>query len=228
MQQPAPTEAEDDTVRPRGSVADSAYATLHGMLLTHRLPLDQPLSERLLAAELGTSRTPLREAMRRMEGEGLLERLPGGVLRVRRITVEEFLEILHLRRVLEGEAASLAATRIAADTLATLAARVAALLDDATPLPEREAARIPTDIALHAAIAAAAGSANLTRMLEDLRRRMLLFATPPRPGRIEDACAEYYRILAALQAGDADQARAAMADHVDALRNAILRRLAAL
>ena len=226
MQQPSPSEETID--RPRGNVADSAYAHLHEMLLTHRLPLDQPISERLVAAELGISRTPLREAMRRMEGEGLLERLPGGVLRVRRITVEEFLEILHLRRLLEGEAAALAAGRMDDATLRRFDQRIGALLDAARPPAERRAERLELDIALHSAIAEAAGSANLSRLLGDLRRRMLLFATPPQPGRLEDACAEYRRILAALGAGDAGAARAAMAAHVEALRSAILHRLAAL
>lgn len=216
------------TSSPRRNVADSAYAHLHELLLTHGLPLDQPISERAVAAALGISRTPLREALRRMEGEGLLERLPGGVLRVRRISVEEFLEILHLRRLIEGEAAALAAARIDPALLRALDERVAALLDVGRPLADRQAERLEVDIALHRAIAAAAGSGNLTRLLEDLRRRMLLFATPPQPGRLEEACAQYRRVIAALLAGDAEAARAAMAAHVDSLRTVILQRLAAL
>lgn len=213
---------------PRGNMVDSAHARLHQMLVTHQLRPDHPLSERLLAAELGISRTPLREAMRRLEGEGLLERLPGGLLRVRRMGVEEFLEVLHLRRLLEAEAAALAAGRMAAEALAALEDRVEALLLPAPPMEQRLADRLRLDLDLHAAIAQAAGSATLHQMLADLRRRMLLFATPPAPEALEDICDQYRAILAALRQGDAEAARAAMAAHVDRLRAGILKRLSSL
>jgi len=212
-----------------GSMADGAYAHLHEMLLTHRLPLDRPISERHIAAELGISRTPLREALRRLEGEGLLERLPGGVLRARQITVEEFLEIQQLRRLLEGEAAAAAAGAVAAEVLASLRARIAALLAaPERPRPDRQRDRLAIDIDLHRAIATAAGSATLARLLDDLRRRMLLFATPRGPERLEEVCAQYGAIIDALARGDREMARAAMACHVDSLRAGILRHLAAL
>ncbi len=223
------TEAQSEpSTTPRGNMADGAYAALHDMLLTHRLPLDQPISERAVAAELGISRTPLREALRRLEGEGLLERLPGGVLRARRITVEEFLEIQHLRRLLEGEAAGLAAGRMESTVLRALGRRVAALLESEASMRARQEERLAIDIELHRAIAFAAGNPTLARLLEDLRRRMLLFATPGEPGRLEESCAQYSAIIDALAAGDAARARQAMAAHVDSLRAAILRRLAAL
>lgn len=225
-----PRPAEDDASEPapRGSMADAAYASLHDMLLTHRLPLDLPISERAVAAELGISRTPLREALRRLEGEGLLERLPGGVLRARRIPVEEFLEIQQIRRLLEGEAAAMAAGRVDAALLEDMRGRIDALLASKAALPEREAARLALDIQLHRAIATAAGSANLARLIEEQRRRMMLFATPHPPERLEEACAQYRAVIEALAVGDAAAARAAMAAHVDALRAAILRRLSAL
>ena len=213
---------------PAGSMADGAYAHLHEMLLTHRLPLDAPVSERNLAAELGISRTPLREALRRLEGEGLLERLPGGVLGVRRITVEEFLEIQQLRRLLEGEAAAQAAGRVDQGLLRGLRARIASLLASSQPSPAQQRDRLAIDLELHRAIAAATANATLARLLEDLRRRMLLFATPRPAERLEDVCAQYGAIIDALAEADAEAARSAMAQHVDALRTGILRRLAAL
>ncbi|MBI0538596.1 GntR family transcriptional regulator [Roseomonas sp. KE2513] len=209
-------------------MADGAYARLHEMLLTHRLPLDAPVSERSLAAELGISRTPLREAFRRLEGEGLLERLPGGVLRVRRITVEEFLEIQQLRRLLEGEAAAQAAGRVGLGLLHGLRARIASLLASSHPTSSQQRDRLAIDLELHRAIAAAAANATLARLLEDLRRRMLLFATPPPAERLEDVCAQYGAIIDALVEADPEAARSAMTRHVDALRTGILRRLAAL
>lgn len=213
---------------PPGSMTDGAYARLHEMLLTHRLPLDAPISERNLATELGISRTPLREALRRLEGEGLLERLPGGVLRVRRITVEEFLEIQQLRRLLEGEAAAQAAGRVDQGLLHGLRDRIARLLASSQPPPVQQRDRLAIDLELHRAIAAAVANATLARLLEDLRRRMLLFATPRPTERLEDVCAQYGAIIDALAQADSEAARLAMIRHVDALRTGILRRLAAL
>ncbi|WP_043829865.1 GntR family transcriptional regulator, partial [Muricoccus aerilatus] len=209
-------------------MADGAYAHLHEMLLTHRLPHDAPVSERNLAAELDISRTPLREALRRLEGEGLLERLPGGVLGVRRITVGEFLEIQQLRRLLEGEAAVQAAGRVDQGLLRGLRARIASLLASSRPSPAQQQDRLAIDLALHRAIAAATTNATLARLLEDLRRRMLLFATPRPAERLEDVCAQYEAIIDALAGADPEAARSAMTRHVDALRTGILRHLAAL
>jgi DNA-binding GntR family transcriptional regulator len=211
-------------------MADFAYASLHDMLLTHRLPLDAPISERHLAGELGISRTPLREALRRLEGEGLLARLPGGLLAVKRIGVEDFLEVLQMRRLLEGEAAATAADAVAAGQvpagiLEALRRRIVALLA-AGGRPD--AGRLAADLDLHRAIMAAAGNATLARMLQDLRRRMMLFTPPRPPDSPERSCADYLAILDAVAAGDAAGARAAMVAHVDALRTGILRRLASL
>jgi DNA-binding GntR family transcriptional regulator len=201
-------------------MADTAYASLHAMLLTHRLPLDAPLSERSLAAELGISRTPVREALRRLEGEGLLDRRGGGLMYIRRIGIEEFLEVLQLRRLLEGEAG-----RVPPAVLDGLRGRLRALLAGGG---RPDAARLAIDLDLHGAILAAAGNATLGRMLADLRRRMLLFATPGPPEDPAHTCADHGAILDALAAGDAAAARAAMAEHLDTLRARILARLAAL
>lgn len=205
-------------------MADTAYARLHAMLLTHRLPLDAPLSERNLAAELGISRTPVREALRRLEGEGLLDRRGGGLMYIRRIGVEEFLEVLQLRRLLEGEAAAAAAGQVPPTVLQALRDRLRALL---TGGGRPDAARLAIDLDLHGAILAAAGNATLGRVLADLRRRMLLFTTPHPPEDPVRVCADYAAILDALAVGDAAAARAAMAAHLDTLRASILSRLAA-
>ena len=211
-----------------GNLAEGAYATLLEMLLSRRLPLDQALSERGLAAELGVSRTPMREALRRLEGEGMLERVPGGALRVRQIPLEEFLEIQQVRRLLEGEAAAMAAGRVAPAVLALLTARIDALLADKAGEAEREAERRAVDKALHDAVATAAGSATLTRLIEEQRRRMMLVTIRRPPERIEEACAQYRAVIEALATGQAEVARQAMVVHVDALRSAVMKRLAAL
>src|SRR5260370_21360313 len=79
------------------------------MILRGRISSVDPVTDRLIAARIGMSRTPVREGVRRLEGEGTLERQRGGALVVRPYSMETFLHALAVRRLLEGEAARLAA-----------------------------------------------------------------------------------------------------------------------
>jgi DNA-binding GntR family transcriptional regulator len=211
----------EDEGGPKG-LADAVHARLLDMLESRRLPADAAVAERRLAAELGVSRTPLREALRRLEGEGWLGRRSDGTLAVRRLDVEEMLEVLQVRRLLEPEATAMAAGQVPPALLEELRDRVRRLLGSGDPMsPERGA----LDHALHRAIGAACGNATLATSIADLRRRTVLFATRRVPERLEPVCAEHLAILAALDSGDAAAARAAMATHIDNTRAGLLRRL---
>ncbi|WP_426955747.1 GntR family transcriptional regulator [Muricoccus radiodurans] len=215
----------DGEVSVRSPSANLAYESLTEMILSRRLAPDAAVSERRLAAELGVSRTPLREALRRLEGEGVLARRGDGALAVRRLDVEEVLEVLSVRRMLEVEAAAAAAGRVPAPVIEGLRRRVQDLLAAGDPQsPER----LEVDLALHAAIGEACGNRTLATLIAELRRRLLLFATRRVPERLEPVCAEHLAILDALASGDAGAARAAMAAHVDSTRLGIVRRLVSL
>jgi DNA-binding GntR family transcriptional regulator len=208
------------SAEPKG-IAEFVYGRLIGMLENRRLAADATIAERRLAAELGVSRTPLREALRRLEGEGWLGRRSDGSLAVRSLDVEEMLEVLQVRRLLESEATGAAAGRVPSALIAELRARVAQLLASGDPLhPERAV----LDQMLHRAIGDACGNRTLDAMIADLRRRTVLFSRCL-PERLGPVCAEHIAILDALESGDADAARAAMATHVDNTRAGLLRRL---
>jgi DNA-binding GntR family transcriptional regulator len=224
MQNEGERPAEDAPQQTR-SAAGHAYDQLVEMLLSRRLEPDDVVQERRLAAELGVSRTPLREAMHRLEGEGLLARRSDGALVVPRLDIEETLEVLSVRRLLEVEAAGAAAGKLPATVIDRLRRRVTALAASGDPgSPER----LLLDLDLHRAIGEACGNRCLARMIADLRRRTQLFATRRTPERLEPICAEHLSILAALEAGDADAARQAMAEHIDATRAGIMVRLRAV
>ncbi|WP_431285194.1 GntR family transcriptional regulator [Humitalea sp. 24SJ18S-53] len=207
---------------PARGAGSLAYEKLVEMLLSRRLSADTPVAERRLAIELGVSRTPLREALHRMEGEGLLLRRSDGTLTVRRLDIEELLEVLNVRRLLEVEATGAAAGAIPRTRLEALRARVLRLLEEGDPeSPER----LALDLAIHQAIGEACGNRTLAGLITDLRRRTQLLATRRTPERLEPVCAEHLAILDALAAGDAQAAKAAMAAHVDSTRAGILRRL---
>ena len=88
-----------------------AQMALRERILAGAFPPGARLMEVTLAGTLGISRTPVREAMARLAEEGLLERGPRGGFRVRRFTVEDVIDAIELRGVLEGTAARLAAER---------------------------------------------------------------------------------------------------------------------
>ena len=204
-----------------GGLAARLHGQLHEMLLTHEIPLGQPLSERQLSLQLGVSRTPLREALRRLEGEGFIERR-NGVLEVKRIMLEEFVDLLKIRRLLEGDAAAAAAGKIDSCRIAELQARLAALL--AKDRPDNRQ-RIELDLELHRVICDHCGNRAMAELIEQLRRKSMLFARPPAPQDFRQAMREHARLLDALAAGDASQARDAMADHIDNVLKNVLSRL---
>ncbi|WP_156752533.1 GntR family transcriptional regulator, partial [Mycobacterium sp. ACS1612] len=91
-------------------MATSVYEEFRDAILTGRFAAGQVLSENALATEFGKSRTPVREALHRLEIEGLVERVPRGV-RVRASSPEEILDIYEVRITLEGAAAKAAPER---------------------------------------------------------------------------------------------------------------------
>jgi DNA-binding GntR family transcriptional regulator len=200
-----------------------AYAALLDMILRGALGPGELVTERQIAARLGMSRTPVREAVHRLEGEGTLERQRSGALVVRPYSMEEFLHVLAVRRLLEGEAARLAAGRIAPQALADARARIARLrvegLDETARGNDRD---------FHAAIAAASGNPVLATSLGDLRKRTAMFRLGRLPERLSQVCDEHLAIVEALERVDGEAARAAMQAHIDNVRAFLIERLSAI
>jgi GntR family transcriptional regulator, vanillate catabolism transcriptional regulator len=115
-----------------------ATLRLRELVLEGELRGGERISELPLAAQLGVSRTPLRLALARLEHEGLLEQAPGGGFAVCSFTLEEVVDAIDLRGVLEGTAARLAAERLERpDELEAMHGCVAQL--DAVVRPDRPA-----------------------------------------------------------------------------------------
>jgi len=94
---------------PPQSLADRAHDRLTRDILTRRLAGGETLVEGRLAETMGVSRTPMREALSRLEGEGLLVRQGSGGFAVRQVSVREFFHALRVRMMLEPDAAAAAA-----------------------------------------------------------------------------------------------------------------------
>jgi DNA-binding GntR family transcriptional regulator len=200
-----------------------AYGAVLDMILRGTIAPGELVTERQIAARLGMSRTPVREAVRRLEGGGTLERQRSGALIVRPYSMEEFLHVLAVRRLLEGEAARLAAGKITREILAAARERIAHLRRDG--LADRMSR---DDRDFHTAIAQASGNPVLATTIADLRKRTAMFRLGRLPDRLDEVCDEHLAILDALQSGDSEAARTAMQGHIDNVRTHLLQRLTAL
>lgn len=207
---------------------DRAYGTLRSGILDGRYPPGDRLGEFEIAAEIGLSRTPVREALRRLGAEGLVELLPNRGARVRTWTVEDLEQTYELRAVLEGLGARRAATRITADQLAELDRLAGEMVGCDPTLGHRPAGEFDDLAALnarfHAVIVAASGSDQLAATLAGLVRMPLVMRTYRRytPAALARSHAHHHELVDALRAGDGVWAESVMRSHVLAARTVLL------
>jgi DNA-binding GntR family transcriptional regulator len=170
------------------------------------------LVEAHLAAELGVSRNPVREALHLLEAEGWVEVEPRKGARVKVVSVDEAEHLFHVRGALESLAAGLAARRRSAGAVTTLRSIVSAGLTavDSGRLGDLP----PLNTAFHVALCDAAGNPELTTIMGPLRDRIQwLYAARVRD-RAPASWAEHGDIVDAIDAGDEDLARRLAGDHI--------------
>ncbi len=216
--------ATDQTDR---RLSDDAYDSVVEYIMAGGLPAGAVIQERALANELGLSRTPLRDALLLLEGEGLLVREGKRLLRVVSMDITRYMENLAIRRLLECEAARLAAGRIDAIELDQMEAILTRMLADfeAGEHPRREEVR-RIDETLHGAIARTAGNVQLAEIVASLRLKTHIFDLKNMPERFRDTCREHLDIIAALRDGNNPvAASAAIERHIGAVRESIITRL---
>jgi GntR family transcriptional regulator of vanillate catabolism len=161
------------------SQALKAQMELRDLVLSGELDAGDRVFEVPLSERLGISRTPLREALGRLEQEGLLDRLASGGYAVRTFSFDDVTDAIELRGVLEGTAARLAAERGTDEAGLRALLRIVADLDAVTE-PGAEAmdfaAYAELNAAFHATLARLAGSDTIRREVE--RAAALPFASP--------------------------------------------------
>lgn len=117
-------EAETETVSggetPRQSKQSVAYSYLRSAIITGRFPPEKPLIEREICDKLGVSRTPVREALRRLGSEGLVDFIPNRGVFVAALSKEKAIQLYEMKEALECMAARLCAERAGEDSIARL------------------------------------------------------------------------------------------------------------
>ncbi|MBM6588932.1 GntR family transcriptional regulator [Brevibacterium sp. RIT 803] len=192
----------------------SVYDQIREAILTGELAPGQTLSENALAERFGASRTPVREALHRLETEQLLERASRSV-HVRETSPEEILDIYYVRISLEGAAAKGAAERASQLDIARLKVAAQNLKDATSP-----AERALTNRLFHEAMWAASHSPTLIDLLERLNVHLVRYprTTFEREERWREAIQEHDQILESVINRDGESARQLAEDHMTAAR----------
>jgi DNA-binding GntR family transcriptional regulator len=199
----------------------SVYERIREAIIAGGILPGSSLSEQALATEFGTSRTPVREALHRLEIERLVERSGRGVT-VRQVLPEEILDIYEVRTTLEGAAARNAATR--ATDLDRMKLRSAQQnMRDYAGDDASERARL--NRRFHEAVWEASHSLTMTDLLERLNSHLFLSAqtTLAVDERWNAALHEHDELLAAIESHDGDAARRIAEHHMLGARDVRLR-----
>ncbi|WP_147919019.1 GntR family transcriptional regulator [Ruania zhangjianzhongii] len=213
--------AEPGLVARGNGLADQAYGVLRDAILSHALPPGSKLSVPEVARWLDISRSPAREAITRIQHDGLADYVPHRGAVVSRIDPEALAEIYAIREVLEGLAARLAAERADEAALARLdvlwTAHAEAVEAGDT------AAHVRLDGEFHHRIREAAGNERLTESLGRLQGqiRLAMATTSRRGGGPPVALAEHRAILDAIRSGDGESAEQVARGHIRRLRESL-------
>ncbi len=207
------------------TLADQLLDALQSAIVEGDLAPGTKLREPELAARYGTSRGPLRDALRRLEARRLVVTTPNAGARVVSLSNEQLLELYEVREALEGMTCRLAATHMSDEELADLAALLETHSQEIDRKDGREYFRQRGDLDFHFRIAAGCGNALLQSTLcVDHYQLMRLYRHKfaNRHGRPRRALREHQRILEALQERDGDLAELLMRRHINAARQTIL------
>jgi DNA-binding GntR family transcriptional regulator len=188
------------------TTADAAYRALRQAILQGDLAPGERLRSDALAGDLKVSRTPVREALRKLEAEGLVARSGSGLI-VREFSEQDLTELFYVREALEGMAARLAAENATPSEIAD----IRELLDDMETVRERGdiAGLRPLTAEFHRLVGRAAHNGRLLHSIESLLehvRQMQTSTLLQVEGRPAEALGEHRDLLAAIEARDAERA----------------------
>ncbi|MBZ2408697.1 GntR family transcriptional regulator [Streptomyces sp. L06] len=213
----APTSAAEK----KPPAADRVYRHVKQAVLDRSYAGGTLLTEGGLAEAVGVSRTPVREALLKLEVEGLLKLYPKKGALVLPVSAQEIADVVETRLLVEEHAA-----RRAVPAPAALITRLERLLAEQRELAEAGdlAAVSDKDRSFHAEIVRNAGNQILSRLYDQLRDRQLRMGVAvmeAHPGRIAANLTEHAELLEAIRSGDAEAAAACVRSHVGRVRELI-------
>ncbi len=220
-----PTKLNKIQLERQPTIREEVYRYLRHKILAGEIGPEERLIEARLAEDLGTSRTPVREALHNLEMENLIQSIPRVGYVVREITEQELDEILQIRLALETLSAKWAATRISAGDLIRLH-EIIKLTDSSIDAGDMDAV-IELDGEFHDIISKASRSRRLVEMSQTLRDHMLRLrlkglGIPHIARRSNEG---HRKIVAALEKKDPKKIEAAVNYHLNGTRRSVSERI---
>jgi DNA-binding GntR family transcriptional regulator len=208
---------ESDTIRKK------VYTYVREQIMSGRIAPNQRLIETKIAQEIGTSRTPVREALHNLEIEGLIQSIPRIGYQVKEISEQEVEEICEIRSVIEGLAARWAMEKASAKAVRELKKNIALTVAQVSKGEVR--AFIDLDAQFHEIIARCSGSTRLLELSQTLRGHMLRYRVKSifLEDTVLQALQGHQAILKAIEKGDPEVVTLAVQVHLKESKKSILR-----
>jgi DNA-binding GntR family transcriptional regulator len=216
--------AQVPAVRPQ-NLMDSAYLAVRDAITSGALSPGMRLREAALARHFAVSTTPIREALRRLERDGLVRHAPNRGALVADFSLREVLDLLEVRELLECRGARRAAQRSSRD-LTAAAATIVAATDLVDHFERLEWNRL--EVNFHRAVSDLGGNAQLSEMADRAHRNIQALCvrrlSEPLygPDKRKLIIAHHRAILEAVSNGDADQAEAHAREHIHFIRDSVV------
>ena len=208
-----------DSFRPLGEMV---YESLREAIVKQELKPGERLMETELADDMGVSRTPVREAIRKLELEGYVVMIPRKGAFVAGLSIKDINEVFEIRGALEALAAGLAASRATNEEIEEMERH---LLEEASLWGTSDLLMtIEIDTKFHELIFKASRNNRLLAMVTDLREQVQRFRTTTLavPGRMKFALDEHRRVVEAIASRNVQQAQKASREHIESAENALL------
>jgi len=206
-------------------LSDSVYARLRDMILVNELRAGQKLVDRDLAEELGVSRTPVREALGRLAMIGLVEARSRRGFYVRQYSAEEVSELYEFRKILEVNAARLAAQNARPEHIAEFD-RILASLEGLNAAHANYVKIVELDLRIHRFIGEASGNSSLNQAIQNLMDKVMCFlwvdwADPggASPESVKTSNREHMELITMIKEHDANGAAELLGRHIDNARD---------
>lgn len=196
--------------------SERAYQFIRGEIMAGSLLPGEQLREEALADACGVSRTPVREAMRKLEAEHLIQRSESQRSFVATLSLDEIGESFALRAMLEGHAAARATDRIKSAQISALVAHNSAIREAIERATPDVAAFLEHNRGFHALVLDAAGSERLTALLTAIVEQPVVLRTARRYDREQllRSVADHEELVLAFRHRDPDWAKAVMVAHI--------------
>lgn len=200
------------------NLTQQAYRSIRDEIVTGKLDGQQHFTEAYFASRYGISKSPIREALNRLESEGLITIIPRRGAFVRELSLHDVEEIYELREVLE----SLVIRNAVLD--AKSLAHLREIAESARSFLEKKDKPnyIRRDTAFHTTLAKASSNTRLYKMLESMHNQMMILRRQTFELTSQSSIRQHLRILEALEKGRRETAARLMEEHIRAVRKRLV------